>query len=168
LWLNMVKSISIVQGDIMKNGAERQRRYRAKHRKKLAEACRQWRAKNPEKIAEYRCRHRVEHRKKVAEANRRYAATIVGSLRKRFSGMRSRCDNPNDRGYKYYGGRGIKCKFKDSNEFVDYVVSVLKVDPCGLQVDRIDNNGHYEPGNIRFVTAKVNSSNRRAANEKQG
>ncbi len=47
------------------------------------------------------------------------------------------------------------------DEFRDYVTGVLGVDPRGLQCDRIDNEGHYERGNIRFVTAKENSHSRR-------
>jgi hypothetical protein len=71
-----------------------------------------------------------------------------------FSNVNSRCNNPRDISYKWYGGRGIKCKFKSVDEFVSYVVN-------NLQIDRIDNNGHYERGNIRLTTAKENSNNRR-------
>jgi len=95
-------------------------------------------------------------------ARKKYRSSVVGTLRHRFSIMKDRCGNSKYKEYQYYGGRGIQCKFKDSQEFVDYVVGVLQVDPRGLQIDRIDNNGHYEPGNIRFVTAKENCNNRRS------
>jgi len=107
--------------------------------------------------------HKVERN----EYRKRYYKTVIGCLRARFHCMRRRCANPKDIGYKYYGGRGIKCLFRSSDEFVDYVINVLKIDPRGLQIDRIDNNGHYEPSNIRFTTAKENSNNRRKNNEIQ-
>ncbi|GAG94210.1 unnamed protein product, partial [marine sediment metagenome] len=87
--------------------------------------------------------------------------TIAGHLRNIFGNILYRCGNIKCRAYKYYGGRGIQNKFKSSDEFVDYVINVLKVDPRGLQIDRIDNNGHYEKGNIRFVTCKENCNNKR-------
>ena len=181
----------IVRGDIVKSRAEYQRRYRAKHRKKaadcarkyyaehredaaeyqreyrtkhpeeVAEANRKWRANNSEKVAEDKRKYYAEHREKVAEYRRKYIRTVAGNLRMRFYGMKRRCENPDATGYHNYGGRGIKCKFKTAKEFVSYVMDELKVDPRGLQIDRIDNDGNYEPGNIRFVTAKVNSNNKR-------
>jgi hypothetical protein len=72
--------------------------------------------------------------------------------------MKRRCINPECRAYKWYGGRGIKCLFT-SNEFVSYVMDELKVDPRRLECDRIDNDGNYERGNIRFVTHEVNMQN---------
>ena len=63
--------------------------------------------------------------------------------------------------YKNYGGHGIKNKFKSTGEFVDYVINELQVDPCGLQIDRINNDGNYERGSIRFVTCSENNRNRR-------
>lgn len=74
--------------------------------------------------------------------------------------MKQRCTSPAYKNYKNYGGRGIKVCFKSANEFVDYVINILQVDPRGLQVDRIDNNGNYEPGNIRFVTHLENQHNK--------
>ena len=100
--------------------------------------------------------HKVEKKKCAVE----YRSTINGQLRNVFAGMERRCNNPKAGNYKWYGGRGIKVCFKSTNEFVDYVVNELCVDPRGLQIDRIDNNGNYEPGNIRFVTAKINCQNR--------
>lgn len=100
------------------------------------------------------------HREQKNEYSKKYRKTLVGCLRSRFRTIKQRCNNPNCLNYKYYGGRGIKCLFESSQEFVDYVINKLKADPRGLEIDRIDNNGHYEPDNIRFVTAKVNANNR--------
>ncbi len=90
---------------------------------------------------------------------KRYRSTIRGMLRNTFAHIKERCNDPNHSRYKDYGGRGIKLKFT-SDEFVNYVVNVLKIDPRRLEVDRIDNNGNYEPGNIRFVTHKKNCNNK--------
>lgn len=74
--------------------------------------------------------------------------------------MNQRCNNQNSPRYKDYGGRDIRLKFTP-NGFIDYVTNVLKIDPRGLTIDHIDNNGHYEKGNIRFVTNRENLQNKR-------
>jgi len=94
-------------------------------------------------------------------ARKAYLNTVNGHLHRVYGSMNQRCNDPKHESYKNYGGRGIKNLFKSSDEFVDYIVNVLQVDPRGLQIDRIDNDGGYEPGNIRFVTREVNQSNRR-------
>lgn len=90
-----------------------------------------------------------------------YHKTIKGYLRHLFSYMLSRCNNPKCGNYKYYGGRGIRVKFISFTDFYDYVVNELQIDPRGLTIDRINNNGHYERGNIRFVTQAENNLNKR-------
>jgi len=85
---------------------------------------------------------------------------IIADLRNRYSNILSRCNNPGHSAYKYYGGRGIQVNFESCDEFVDYVIDVLQIDPRGLDIDRIDNDGNYEPGNIRFVTHKENLQNK--------
>jgi hypothetical protein len=89
-----------------------------------------------------------------------YKKTIKGFLISVWNHMTSRCNNPNDISYKNYGGRRIRCLFESCGEFTDYIVNKLKVDPRGLQIDRINNNGNYEPGNIRFVTHAENQKNK--------
>ncbi|MDL2315621.1 hypothetical protein LJC59_00865 [Desulfovibrio sp. OttesenSCG-928-A18] len=76
--------------------------------------------------------------------------------------IKRRCYNTKERFYKDYGGRGITlCDewLNDFQAFYDYCMA------CGwqpgLQIDRINNDGNYEPGNIRFVTNKENNRNRR-------
>lgn len=78
--------------------------------------------------------------------------TISGCLHDKFNSIKQRCNDPNFSGYKYWGGRGIQNKFVDSREFINYIIEELKIDPRGLEIHRIDNNGHYERGNIKFLT----------------
>lgn len=109
----------------------------------------------------YQKKYQQLHRAEINKREKDYRKTIKGCLCSRFQNIRHRCNDPKNTAYKNYGGRGIKLKFKSLKEFIDYVMNELQVDPRRLQIDRIDNNGHYEPGNIRFVTAKVNCNNRR-------
>ena len=92
---------------------------------------------------------------------KKYRKTVNGHLRHIYGAMKQRCNNPNIHNYNRYGGRGIRLKFT-SDEFIDYVINVLKIDPRGLTIDRINNDGHYEKGNIRFITKKENSIKRNA------
>lgn len=66
-----------------------------------------------------------------------------------YSCAKSRCNNTNDTAYKYYGGRGIKFKFNSFEEFLDELGTKSNKN---LTVDRIDVNGHYEKGNVRWIT----------------
>jgi len=99
--------------------------------------------------------------RKHKDYQKEYFSTIKGILIRKYHDMKQRCDNPKRKDYKYYGGRGIKCLFKKPKEFINYVINSLQIDPRGLTIDRIDNDGHYEPGNIRFVNQAENNKNRR-------
>ncbi len=74
-----------------------------------------------------------------------------------------RCTNPNDEGFKNYGGRGIGVyppwlKFEN---FLAYLISTIGLCPPGLTIDRKDNDENYEPGNIKWSTRKEQANNRR-------
>lgn len=83
----------------------------------------------------------------------------------RWAGLRNRCDNPNNHSYSSYGGRGITYdpSWNDFWTFVDDVEREIGPLPFkGAFLDRKDNNGNYEPGNIQWANARVNSNNRRS------
>ena len=78
-----------------------------------------------------------------------------------WSNMKNRCSNSKHPAYKNYGGRGITI----CNEWLEFIPfrdwALSNGYQESLEIDRIDNNGNYEPSNCRFITAKENCQNQR-------
>jgi hypothetical protein len=73
--------------------------------------------------------------------------------------MRNRCNNPTNTNYPSYGGRGIKvCKRWD--DFTVFLADMGEK-PEGKTLDRINNDGDYEPGNCRWATRSEQQKNKR-------
>lgn len=77
----------------------------------------------------------------------------------RAADQQSRCTRPNDTQYHVYGAKGTKFMFESIAEAVSYY-STLPNCKKEYHIDRIDNNGHYERGNVRFVPNKTNQRNK--------
>lgn len=81
-----------------------------------------------------------------------------------WAGMKTRCYNKNSTSFKNYGGRGIAVadSLMDYQEFRTYVLSELGPCPKEFQLDRVDNNGDYRPGNLRWSSRAEQCRNRRS------
>ena len=87
-------------------------------------------------------------------------------------GMKSRCCNPNVPFYKYYGGKGIAVCEEWQNDFQSFFFfffgwSMANGYEDHLTIDRIDNDGNYEPSNCRWVSMAVQNRNKGRRNGKR-
>jgi len=74
-----------------------------------------------------------------------------------YNDAKKRCTNKKATGYKNYGGRGIKFLFTSFQQFF----AELGPRPKGKTLDRRNNDGHYEPGNVRWATRREQNLNQR-------
>jgi hypothetical protein len=81
--------------------------------------------------------------------------------------MRERCQNPEHPAYEHYGGRGISVCKEWAESFETFFAYVGRRPSDEHSLDRINNDGNYEPGNVRWATIDVQNSNKRYPRRKR-
>lgn len=80
-----------------------------------------------------------------------------------WAGIKGRCLNPKNLAYRYYGGRGITICARWKNSFKAFIDDMGPRPSPRHSIDRINNDGHYEPGNCRWALPREQAANTRKA-----
>lgn len=99
-------------------------------------------------------RYEIKHEKRGS----RPESKVNNPTYRAYKAAKNRCTNPNNAAYKWYGGRGIEFRFNSFNELVE---DIGERPDASLSLDRINNDGHYEKGNIRWATREQQIKNKR-------
>jgi hypothetical protein len=81
--------------------------------------------------------------------------------------MKGRCLNPTATGFENYGGRGITVCDRWRESFKNFLADMGRCQE-GMTLDRIDNDGHYRPGNCRWATRSEQGLNTRQSRRLDG
>lgn len=104
---------------------------------------------------------RAEHIASLGEKSRKWHSNEQKTPEYRaWTAMRYRCGNPNSSSWNHYGGRGIKV-CPQWNDFKVFLADVGRRPSPKHSLDRINNDGHYEPGNVRWATIVEQANNKR-------
>lgn len=104
------------------------------------------------------------HKQKISSIFKKHGDSFMVEY-KCWVDMLIRCNNQTHKAYRHYGGRGIKVdeSFIKWENFKQYLITTIGLRPSNeYSLDRINNDGNYEPGNIRWSTQTEQLKNRRS------
>lgn len=108
-------------------------------------------------------------RSRVARENKwKHGHAQVGAYTPEYTtwcGMISRCENPKETSFVNYGGRGIRICDRWRSDYTAFFADMGPRPSAGHSIDRINNEGHYEPGNCRWATRVQQNNNTRRSHK---